>query len=225
MKKLRITIMLPVLLLAMMVVVPMASAYRSDNYGPNYGWPEDFSNDAYSAAVKQASMGYGAYYDSNVASSTAWNRLPSDQVFSFNGHGNNGAIVFYDNSRIYANYPSDPQSISSLTSGQLNDLALAVFVSCESGFGSSNLLTSTVARGGDAAVGFKGTITKAQADYWTGRFWYHLDQYQSVQNAAILAKSDTSSYFWGLTGGTETMDYKGTSTGLNRVLKPAVGGV
>jgi len=224
MKTNKLRLILPVLLLAAMVIVPAATAYRSDNWGPNYGWPEDFSTDAYNAAVSQSGMGYGAYYSSNVPASSAWGNLPSDQVFSFNGHGNNGGIVFYDSSWLYANNPGATNSISKLTSGQINDLALAVFVNCESAFGSSNLLTATVGNGGDAAIGFSGDITKAQADYWTTRLWTRLNSYQTVQDAAIGAQADTRSVYWPLTGGTETMTYQGTTTGLSRTLKPAVPG-
>jgi len=218
------SVVIPVLLLAAMAIVPVATAYRSDNWGPNYGWPEDFSTDAYNAAVSQVGMGYGAYYDSNVPASSAWGNLPSDQVFSFNGHGNNGKILFYDSSSLYANNAGATYSISKLTSGQINDLALAVFVNCESAFGTSNLLTATVGKGGDAAIGFTGDITKAQADYWTTRFWTRLNSYQTVQDAAIGAQADTRSTYWPLTGGTETMTYQGTTTGLSRTLKPAVPG-
>lgn len=225
MKRFKIRVVLLALLLAGMAMIPCVSAYRADNWGPNYGLFEDFSNAAYNAAVKQSSMGYGAYYDSDNSASTAWSNLPSDQVFSFNGHGNNGGIIFYDSTWIYANNPSSTQSISKLTSGELNDLALAVFVSCNSGFGSSNLLTSTVAQGGDAAIGFTGEITKAQSDYWNGRLWYYLDQSYSIQNAANMAQADTLSSYWYAYGGIDTMTYQQSGSGYSRVLDPAVAGV
>jgi hypothetical protein len=225
MKRLKIGIVLLTFLLAGMVLVPGASAYRADNWGPNYGLFEDFSNAAYNAAVKQSSMGYAAYYDSDNSASTAWDNLPSDQVFSFNGHGNNGGIIFSDDTWIYANNPGSSQSISSLTGGQLNDLALAVFVNCNSGYGTSNLLTSTVGHGGDAAIGFTGEITKAQSDYWTGRLWYYLDQSYSIQNAANMAQSDTLSSYWYAFGGIDTMTYQQSGSGYSRVLDPAVAGV
>jgi hypothetical protein len=224
MKKFRLGVILPALLLVAMAMVPIVSAYRADDWGPNYGFGNDFSNDAYNAAVQQSNMGYGAYYDSNVPASSAWNNLPSDQVFSFNGHGNNGGILFYDNSWIYANNPAPgAKSISQLTSGQINDLALAVFVNCQSGYGSSNLLTATTSRGGDAAVGFTGDLTKLQADYWTQRFWYRLNQYSTIQNAANNAKTDTINYYWPLGGGgTETVTCQGS--GCSNTMKPARAG-
>jgi hypothetical protein len=223
MRKNRLCVILSALLLAAMAVVPIASAYRADDWGPNYGYANDFSNDAYNAAVQQSNMGYGAYYDSNVPASSAWSNLPSDQVFSFNGHGNSGGIVFYDNSRIYANNPSDQKSISKLTSGQINDLALAVFVNCNSGSGGSNLLSTTVNRGGDAAVGFTGEITKFQADYWTQRFWYRLNQYSTIQDAAYYAKVDTLNTYWYLgSGGIDTVTWQGP--GVSNTIKPARAG-
>jgi hypothetical protein len=223
MKTTRLRIILPALLLAGMVLVPMAGAYRGDNWGPNYGYANDFSNDAYNAALYQSYMGYGAYYDSNVPASSAWSNLPGDQVFSFNGHGNNGGILFYDNSWIYADYPSDTKSIAKLTGGEINDLALAVFVNCNSGYGSSNLLSSTVNRGGDAAVGFTGEITKFHADYWTQRFWYYLNQYYSIQDAAYYAKQDTLNTYWYLgSGGIDTVTWQGS--GVSYTVKPARAG-
>lgn len=132
-------------------------------------------------------------------------------------------LFFYDNSWIYANNPSDQKSISKLTSGQINDLALAVFVNCNSGSGGSNLLSTTVNRGGDAAVGFTGEITKFQADYWTQRFWYRLNQYSTIQDAAYYAKVDTLNTYWYLgSGGIDTVTWQGP--GVSNTIKPARAG-
>ena len=210
----------------LMILSPVfepASAYRASNYAVNdagiYTYPY-----IQQAAQKQTSMGYSASTFIGVDANYAFNRLPSDQVFYFNGHGGPGLIDF-GTTCLYAS-TSAANSISDFTSGQLNDLALAVFVSCNSGLthsgGLGNLLTESTLRGTDCALGFINQIESNKAGYWSDNFWGQLDQGETVAEGAAEALQYTRMHYLWQTGGVESYTIQGNA---NLIIDPAVAGV
>jgi len=210
----------------LMILSPVfepASAYRASNYAVNdegiYTYPY-----IQQAAQEQTSMGYSASTFIGVDANYAFNRLPDDQVFYFNGHGGPGMIDF-GTTYLYASV-SGYDSISEFTSGQLNDLALAVFVGCNTGLTSSgglgNLLTESTSRGTDCALGFTDQIESNKAGYWSDNFWGQLDQGETVGDGAAEALQYTRIYYLWQTGGVESYIIYGNS---NLKIDPAVAGV
>lgn len=210
-------------LIVLSPICETASAYRASNYAVNddgvYSYPY-----IQKAAQFQRSMGYSASTNLGVDASYAFKRLPSDQVFYFNGHAGPGVIDF-GSSYLYASC-SVADSISDFKSGQLNDLALAVFMGCNTGATSSgglgNLLTESRSRGVDCALGFTDKIGVNSAGYWSDRFWANLDDKKTVKEAAAAALWDTRVRFLGLTYGVESYTIKGNS---NLKIDPATAGV
>ncbi|QSZ66254.1 hypothetical protein RJ40_01440 [Methanofollis aquaemaris] len=218
------SLMLGMLVLCTLIVLSpvfeSASAYRASNYAVSDGI------DTYSfiehAAQKQASMGYSTSKYKDRRADFAFNRLPDDQVFYFSGHGGPGQIQF-GTTRIFAT--TGQNSISDFTSGELNDLALAVFVACKSGATEStygNLLTESTSNGVDCAVGFEKEIKVNTAECWSDHFWDLLDEGKTVENAAGRAVFDTQIRFVAYTGGVESYIIKGNS---NLRIDPATAGV
>jgi len=179
-----------------MTFVPCVSAYQASNYGTNYNDGLDTSTVAQTAQSEQNSMGYSASNILNSNADSAFSRMASDNVFFFDGHGDAGRILFKQNgvsSVITAtnlNYPR----LSSYTSNELDDIALAVYMACNTANTNSingNLLDESTSRGVDAVVGFSNNINSAQAGYWSGRFWNYLDERYNINDAAVFATSDT----------------------------------
>jgi hypothetical protein len=227
MKKPRLSIILPVLLLVGIMMVPMVSAYQSSNYGTDYGDGLDTRLQSQTAQSEQSSMGYSAGNYENSAASSAFSRMASDQVFFFDGHGGAGLMQFKSGgvySYITASNPSYSR-ISSYTSGELNDIALAVYMACytaNTDGTNGNLLAQSTARGADTAVGFSQSIYSTQSGYWSNRFWYYLDNGYSVAQAAGAANADNQAYFgyWDQGG----MDYHVIQGNNYMVIDPARAG-
>jgi len=202
MNKNRIGILLSVFLLAGLVFVPCVSAYQASSYGAIYSGGLDSRIMAQTAQSELSSMGYSGSYYWNSAASTAMLRMISDQVFFFSGHGSAGRIIFYEDgetSELTADNP-DLLRISYLSTSDLDDMALAVYLGCNTANtdwfnGNGNLLSTSTSRGIDTAMGFSQEITAPQTGYWSNRFWYYLDNGYNVIAAAGAADTDNQVNF------------------------------
>lgn len=230
MKKTKFGIFLSVLLLAAMVIVPCVSAYQASSYGAIYTGGLDSRITAQTAESRLSGMGYSGTYHWNDAASSAWMRMPSDQVFFFIGHSDAGFINFEQNgvtTSLTADNPRISTRISSLSYNDLNDMALAVYMGCHTANtdwfnGNGNLLSASTSKGVDTAMGFSDYITSPQTGYWSGRFWYYLDNRYSVSQAAAAADTDNRANFgYWQQGGMNTHVIQGNS---NLVIDPARAG-
>ncbi|MDO9550444.1 MAG: hypothetical protein Q7J03_05665 [Methanoregula sp.] len=208
--------------------MPCVSAYQASDYGTNYCDGLDTTAAAQTARSEQSSMGYSATYNGNAEAADAYYRLGSDNVFFFDGHGDAGRILFKKNcgtlTTITASNPNFYR-ISSFTSGQLNDVALAVYMACNTANTDStngNLLAQSTARGVDTAIGFSQSIYSTQSAYWSNQFWYYLDNGYTVSQAAGAANADNQAYFgyWNQGG----MDYNVIQGNNYMVIDPARAG-
>jgi hypothetical protein len=223
----KIGVVLLTLLLAGMAMVPCVSAYQASNYGTSYTDGLDTTAAAQTAQSEQSSMGYTASYLSNKNAAQAYFRLPDDNVFFFDGHGNAGLITFQkdgSDSFITASKPNTI-SISDYTYSDLNDIALAVYMACktantDSTFG--NLLYESTSKGVDTAVGFDANIYPLQSSYWSNRFWYYLDEQYNINDASVYATYDNSNNFgWWDQGGMDGYVIQGS---LSSSIDPARAG-
>jgi hypothetical protein len=227
MNKTRLNLILPALLLVGMAMVPIASAYQSSNYGTNYGDGLDTTPQSQTAQSEQSSMGYSAGNYQGSTATSAFNRIASDNVFFFDGHGDAGLMEFRNggvSSFITANNPGNIR-LSSYTSGQMNDIALAVYMACNTantGSVNGNLLDESTSRGVDTAMGFSNLINSAQSGYWSNRYWYYLDERYNFNDAAVYSLVDTRSYFgWLNVGGMDSYAIRGS---LSSTIDPARAG-
>ena len=228
MKTKRIGILLSALLLAAIAIVPCVSAYQASSYGAIYTGGLDSRITAQTAESKLSSMGYSGTYHWNDAANSALRRMPSDQAFFFVGHGGPGFINYEQSgvtTSLTANNPGLAR-ISSLNPNDLKDMALAVFMGCDtSDYDSTNgnLLSTSTSMGVDTAMGFADDITSPQVGYWSGRFWYYLDNGYSVSQATSSADTDNIANFgyWSQ-GGMNSHYIQGNS---NIIIDPARAGV
>lgn len=206
MNKNRFGILLSALLLAAMVIVPGVSAYQASSYGNTYS-NLDTNQVARDAADELYDMGYVSTAHTGYPGATAArNLMSSDNVFFFDGHGSPGMIQFADSADSYLTARADtgyPHLQSS--SGQLADIVLAVYMACNTAVASDtngNLAYQSYAEGVDMSIGWSSNINSAQSEYWSGRFWYWLDDGCSVKIASQRATSDlTDLYTAGNLGG------------------------
>lgn len=229
MKRLKIGIVLLAFLLAGMVLVPGASAYQASSYGAIYTGGLDSRITAQTAQSELSSMGYSGSYHWNDAVGSAFLRMPSDQVFFFVGHSGPGYINF-EQDGVTASLTADNSNlyhISSLSYNDLNDMALAVYMGCNTADtdwlnGNGNLLSTSTSRGVDTAMGFSDEITSPQVGYWSGRFWNYLDNGYSVSQATTAADTDNVANFgYWEQGGMNSHSIQGSS---NMVIDPARAG-
>lgn len=227
MKKTRFGILLSALLLAAMTIVPCVSAYQASSYGAIYSGGLDSRISAQTAQSELSSMGYSGTYHWNEAAGTALNMMPSDQVFFFVGHAGPGFINYEKNGVLTSLTANNPglARISSLSYSDLNDMALAVYMGCDTANTDStngNLLSTSTSLGVDTAMGFSQDITSPQVGYWSGRFWNYLDNGYSVSQAAGAADADNQANFgyWQQGG----MDYRVIQGNNYLVIDPARAG-
>jgi len=218
MKTLKISVILLALLLAAMAMVPMVSAYQASNYGTNYGDGLDTSSVAQTAQSEQNSMGYSASRYLNSNADSAFSRMASDNVFFFDGHGDAGRILFKQNgvSTIITGNNLNYPRLSSYIYGELNDVALAVYMACNTANTNTingNLLDESTSRGIDTALGFSNSINSAQSGYWSNRFWYYLDERYNFNDAAVYATSDTRATYNNDAGGLDSYVIRGSLSG------------
>jgi hypothetical protein len=200
MKIKKIGILLSALLLTAMAIVPCVTAYQASSYGAIYTGGLDSRITAQTAESKLSTMGYSGTYHWNDAASSALMRMASDQVFFFVGHSGAGFINFEQNGVTASLTAANPNllHISSLSNSDLNDMALAVYMGCGTANTDStnaNLLSVSTNRGIDTAMGFGQAITSPQVGYWSGRFWYYMDNGYSVAQAAGAADADNQANF------------------------------
>ena len=227
MKKNKIGILLSALLLTAMVFVPCVSAYKASSYGTNYGYVGGEQLDT-SAAASFATdalgyMGYSSTHASNNPT-TAFNRLKNDNVFFFDGHGAAGQISFASGSAMYATGSISP-TISQLTYNQADDVALAVYMACNTantGTYGNLLSTSTSSRGMDSAVGWTQSIYSGQSGTWSDNFWYRLGQGYDIETAAIFADAAVQAEFGTYSQG--GMNYHDIAGNEYMVIDPARAG-
>jgi hypothetical protein len=201
MKTKKFGILLSALLLAAMVIVPCASAYQASSYGPQYtNW--NFGPAAVTAANELNAMGYASTpYTGSPGASTARTRMSSDNVFFFDGHGGAGLLEFPDSFITGTDTGFYPHLAGS--SGQLSDVVLAVYMACNTANPSDtygNVAYQSLVEGVDMSLGWTNTINSVQSEYWSGRFWYWLDEGCSVKIASQRATSDTSTAYGDLGG-------------------------
>lgn len=197
MKTKKIGILLSAFLLAAMVIVPCVSAYQASSYGTNYGDGMDTTSIALNARNELKHMGYTSSYFGNRDANTAYNRMTSDQVFYFFGHGDAGRILFKESglpmTAISADNPYLLPTISGHSYSEMNDIALAIYLACNTANTDStngNLLYESTSNGVDTAVGFSNYITKGQAAYWSDQFMYYLDEQYNINDAAVYSLVD-----------------------------------
>jgi len=207
MKKFRIRVILPALLLVAMAMVPIASAYQASSYGPEYSNMNTMQT-AINADAELDNMGYvsTAYYHSgylypNPTASDARTRMSNDNVFFFAGHGGAGLLEFPDSFITGSDTGIYPHLAGS--SGQLSDVVLAVYMACNTGIPSGaygDLLGQSYAEGIDQSIGWTSNIDSGYSGYWSDRFWYWADEGSSPKIAAQRATSDLydiSPYYYG----------------------------
>lgn len=191
----RFSTLLPALLLAVMVIVPCASAYQASSYGNTYT-NLDTNEAARVAANELASMGYtSTAHTGRPGAADARTRMANDNVFFFDGHAAPGMLEFSDGSssimtaKTSSTYPHLENS-----NGELTDIVLAMFMGCNSANSDSsngNLVTQAQTEGIDMSVGWTSSFDAGEARYWSDRFWYWLDEGCSVKIAIRRATSDT----------------------------------
>ena len=226
MKLRKLSLVLLALLLAAMAMVPMVGAYQASTYGTNYGDGLDTSSVAQTAKDEQNSMGYSASRYLNSNADSAFSRMASDNVFFFDGHGAPGRIIFKQNgvSTIITGNNLNYPRLSSYVSGELNDVALAVYMACETANTNSingNLLDESTARDIDTAIGFSNNINSDQSGYWSNRFWYYLDERYNINDASVYATSDTRTTYYNDAGGLDSYVIRGS---LSSAIDPARAG-
>jgi hypothetical protein len=196
-----------------------ALAYNAYSYGTDYRDGVNTRAAAQDVNNKLNNIGYQSFYKQDESASNAWGHMANAQVWFYNGHGNAGRASFkpgttytditgtkHDNNFFFA--------INRWNSGELNDNALNVFVSCYSACDSTqfgNLLIESVKYGVDSAIGFSGEIGGAKSDSWAKKFAYYLDQQYSIHNAAAQAAEDVYREWPYGFGGTNNFVIRGSS--------------
>lgn len=206
--------------------VPMLYPYQASAHGMSTTGINTISEVQY-ASSKITGLGYGSTVLTSGSASVAHQRIKGDKVFYYSGHGEPGKLVFKkptaNTDILYGNAGSTGYyAISSYSTSDLNDCALVVLNSCNSGMtdpqnSENNLLTKCTQRGVDTAVGFSGTLSTSLSKQWSDAFWNSLSLGDSVSTAIITAKNAV-----GNTGGYQSAVVVGNS-GLT--IKPSVSGV
>jgi len=135
--------------------------------------------------------------------------MNSDNVFFFDGHGGPGRLQFSASSDQFMTAKTNSvYPYLQGSNGQLADTVLAVYMSCNSAtlddtYG--NVAYQSFVEGVDMSLGWTNTITSGQSDYWSGRFWYWLDEGCSVKIASQRATSDTNTAYGGNPGGMDSV--------------------
>lgn len=83
--------------------------------------------------------------------------------------------------------------ISDYSYSSLHDIALAVYLSCNSANSDAtngNLLDESESKGVDSSVGFSNYITQGQAAWWSDKFWSYLDEQYTLNGAVEWALID-----------------------------------
>lgn len=179
------------------------------------------------ASTKLSGIGYGSTVLSAGSALVAYQRIKDDKVFYYSGHGEPGKLVFKkpttNTDILYGNAASTGYyAISSYSSSDLNDCALVVLNSCNSGMtdpqnNQNNLLTKCTQRGVDTAVGFSGILETARSKQWSDTFWNSVSSGKRVSTATIDARNAVGS-----AGGYQTYVVVG-NTELK--IKPSICGV
>ena len=183
-------------------------------YGPNVillGIPDEDTNSSHDHStvfttitpyIQTRGLTRNIYYGDTTAA-TVESYLDNNQnsVFVSRSHGTKMVDDFVGNEMIVmtgivvnsqtGEYLSNRNMISSL---DLSNLKLAVFCGCETAYGgegANNLPTVVVQKGAATAIGFTQSITCADANTWTERFFYYMSLGYSVQTACNTIKKST----------------------------------
>jgi hypothetical protein len=195
------------------------SAYQASSYGAEYN---DGVTDTRAAAKdadgELSNMGYSSdyYWNADADADDAYNRIASDHVFYFFGHGAPGKILFQGDfggpsTPITADHP-DLLRISDLTYYSMHDIALAVYLSCNSANSdplNGNLLDVSQSKGVDCCIGFSNTVKQGQGTVWSDRLWHYLDEQYTFKGAVDWAIVDVRLQYWLDAGGTDSYDIRG----------------
>lgn len=165
---------------------------------------------ASTAAYYQGLKGYTHYAYTEDSASDAYSGLGNTQIFYFIGHGNVGLIDF--NNQLNGNWITDNTNYGNFPNieafSNLNQLHLAVFVSCYSGSDSTQhgCMLNVVGKGAQSALGFSSEVAVPQAGTWSDRFWDRMHSGDTVLAATSNACAYTALCFMGSSdpyGGTE----------------------
>jgi len=197
------------------LAVPLQAVQHSppwaDNYDFNYVYPIvpyslvlDTRPYAANTSYYQNLMGYAGHAYTDYSAAQAFNYLPDGAIFSFDGHGNNQALLYVNQtaaSRIdtapYDGRIPNVYYLSDFNSGELNDVIFALFLSCHTAEVNpirGNWITHAMDKGVDNAIGFTGNITNNKAKYWAYRFWNYNNLNYNIYSSAYLAAYDTALY-------------------------------
>ena len=165
---------------------------------------------AANAASYQSLVSYDGHSFTNSSANSAYVRMADDAIFSFIGHGDNGALETWNGSQeglILAEdlgyYPVGISDYSFISDYQeeLDDELLAVYISCYSADDSpyvGNLVTESYQKGVDVVLGFNGIVGVPHAKTWSNYFWLYEGNYEwsvqlPAQSAAynVLAQHDS----------------------------------
>ena len=245
-KNLRIkplTILLIIVILST-ISVGSALAYQGSCYGFYYNAAGQYLNTgdgAFNGAIWLSNSGYAAtmYWDSYtgqaysgiVASNPIYasdviNRLGSDNIFYYYGHGSYGTLALESgepgtgiNTIVAYN---GARALNSVNMHSRVDLVM--LLACQSGYTNAsygNLLTTSINQGADTAVGFTNTLYTPQATYWAEQFWPNIYSQETVGQAASNALTATEAHFGGSPGGLDSIVIDGNQ---NIILNPARSG-
>jgi len=176
---------------------------RTSNYDFDYPDGPDSTPCAADAADFQDIASYDGRSYTNSAAIPAWEKMADDSIFSFVGHGDNGALIYWNGSSwgyILAEYkgywPDDSTDYKYLSnySNQLNDILLSAYISCNSANESAEVgdLTSySYQKGVDTTLGFLTSIGTSQACDFSWKFWYNFAYY----NWTVSTSADSAKYY------------------------------
>jgi len=136
------------------------------------------------AANKQTLINYDPATLFQPSQSTVKTRLPNDQIFFFDGHGNPGAIQINEvNGEEFLAQNDDNGYDFNSTSATYGNLKLAVFSGCHTGETDSiagNLVDVVSSKGAGCAIGYIGYILPDATYNWSSPFWDSIQQGKSI---------------------------------------------
>lgn len=141
--------------------------------------------------------GYYCVKTTNLDISTLYNDLSSDYVYMICGHAYPGYMKLYDGSNyqyLYADggvNSTNVRYIDEMSSLQLNKTLLAIYAGCNSGLTSSsygNLLTKSVEKGADCAIGWSTEVRALMLETWMDEFTLYLKNGYTVRYS--MSKAD-----------------------------------
>jgi hypothetical protein len=214
-------------------VIQATSALQASCYGYHYSNnpPFDTVDEANNACSAINSIGNGEYHATSFSDGdavSAFNRMKTDNIFSFHGHSRASLIQLGETDNNIWAKKAIPTSISSLTNSEFDDMLLAVYEGCNTAntdefFG--NLLEESNKAGIDNALGFQDERLAGPGGYWSGKFWPYLAQGNTIHASASMASDETRWHYFSNYGYGGTNSWKLSSiSGASRVITPPQAG-